>query len=664
MNFKLNRNHANHSHPSARDRFSTDANRYPDRNEDFRGGHRPGKQGITMHKLLAEQPGLKMLMLGNEAIARGAIEAGVAVGTTYPGTPSSEISLNLFQISKESDLYFEYSTNEKVALEVAAATANSGVRTICLMKHVGLNVAADVLMTLAYVGVRGGLVIVTADDPFMFSSQNEQDNRYYGKLSGLPVLEPSTVAEAGEMAAYAFDLSEELQEPVLLRTTTRINHSTGVVELRKIRPRVTSGDFEKDPFSYVTVPAVSRRLHVKLLANIERAAAISESSAFNKVTGQGKWGIVCNGVSYGYARDAVTDLGVSDQVKILRVGFSNPMPAQMITSFLQGLERVLVVEEGEPVLEENIKAVAQEAGLTLPVAGKGPRLFSRRNEFDPALVRRVVAGFFDLPQNDAATVDLSDLPEIPQRPPTLCAGCSHRATFYAVKKAVRGMDAMHPSDIGCYTLGFLPPIGMGDFVVCMGASTGSSCGFSKVTPKKVVAFIGDSTFFHSGISGLLNAVFNNHDYTLVILDNRTTAMTGHQPNPGVDMAELNFDGYNQVDIEGVVRGLGVTHVTTIRPYKLKKSIDAVKEAVAFKGVSVIIAREKCTLYAKSLKQLRGRPFTVSDKCKNHRDCIDELACPAFYLRDGRVHIDADLCAGCSICAQICPERAIVPLKQA
>ncbi|MBI5896527.1 MAG: indolepyruvate ferredoxin oxidoreductase subunit alpha, partial [Desulfobacterales bacterium] len=308
-----------------------------------------------MHKLLVDEPGATLLLLGNEAIARGALEAGVAFATTYPGTPSSEISLNLFQISRQSDLYFEYSTNEKVALEVAAGAANAGLRTFCMMKHVGLNVAADPLMTLAYVGVKGGLVILSADDPAMFSSQNEQDNRYYAKMAGLPMLEPSSIQEALEMVRDAFDLSEQLQEPVILRTTTRINHSSGFVRLGALRKPVTKGHFKKDPMNYVTVPAVSRKLHVKLLANLEKAAAISEQSAFNRTSGQGTWGVVCNGVSLNYVEDAVQDLGATDRIKILRVGMSNPMPAERVKAFLKGCEKVLVVEEGEPFMEEAVK---------------------------------------------------------------------------------------------------------------------------------------------------------------------------------------------------------------------------------------------------------------------------------------------------------------------
>lgn len=615
-----------------------------------------------MHKLLTDNPGKKMLFLGNEAIARGAIEAGVAFASTYPGTPSSEISLNLFQVSRETDLYFEYSTNEKVALEVAAAAANSGVRSMCIMKHVGMNVAADTLMTLAYVGVKAGLVVVCADDPFMFSSQNEQDNRYYGKLSGLPILEPSSVEEAKTMTSEAMALSEKLGEPVILRTTTRINHSTSVVELGKIGIRTPKGDFIKDPFSYVTVPAVSRNLHKKLIENIAKAKTISDESPLNSITGQGELGVICNGVSYFYVTDAIQDLGIQEQVKILRIGFSHPMPGNLIKSFLRGCKKVLIVEEGEPYMEESVKAFAQEEGLSLPISGKGEALFSRLFEFDPALVRRVMAGFFNISYNPVKALDLTDIPEIPQRPPNLCAGCSHRATFYALKKASDGMDTIHPTDIGCYTLGFLPPLSTGDFLICMGSSTGTAGGFSKTTNKKVISIIGDSTFFHSGISGLINAIFNNHDVTVIILDNRTTAMTGHQPNPGVDMSELGFDGYNSISIEALVTSLGVQHVSTIKPFNIKKSIALIKDALNFKGVSVVIAKEKCILYAKSLKQMRGKAFRVTDKCKNHKDCINELACPAFYIDNERVKINESLCTGCSVCAQVCPEHAIAPVK--
>ena len=618
-----------------------------------------------MHKLLTDLEGKEILLFGNEAIARGALEAGVGFASTYPGTPSSEISLNFFQISKQvDDFYFEYSTNEKVAMEVAAAAANCGVRSMCVMKHVGLNVAADALMTLAYVGVKAGMVILTADDPHMFSSQNEQDNRYYGKLSGLSILEPSSVAEAREMACYAFDLSEALNEPVLLRTTTRVNHSTGPVVPGRLKPRRPKGRFEKDPFNYVTVPAVSRKLHGQLLAHMAEARKLSNASAYNFVSGEGKWGVICNGVSFNYVIDAIAELKAADKIAVLRIGFSNPMPDERIKDFLKDKDKVLIVEEGEPVMEEAVKALAAEARLCPDMAGKSPDLFSRMSEFDPQMVMRCLARYFGLDCPPARPVDMAGVPEIPQRPPNLCPGCSHRATFYAIKQAVDPATTIFPTDIGCYTLGFLPPVSMGDFLICMGSSVGTACGFSRASDQKVVALIGDSTFFHSGIPALINAVFNNHDFTLVILDNGTTAMTGHQPHPGVDMDELNFPGYNRVSIEAVVRGIGVGHLAVIKPYNLKKSVEAIKAAVDFPGVSVIIARETCVLKAKSLKKKSKRVFYVSDKCRNHRTCINEFACPAFYIDpDNRVRINPDLCEGCAVCAQICPEHAIVPVKE-
>ncbi|NDY73565.1 indolepyruvate ferredoxin oxidoreductase subunit alpha [Desulfobacter hydrogenophilus] len=615
-----------------------------------------------MHKLLKDSPGEKIMLLGNEAIARGAVEAGVAFATTYPGTPSSEVSLNLFQMSRESDLYFEYSTNEKVALEVAAAAANSGLRTFCMMKHVGLNVAADPLMTLAYIGVTAGMVILTADDPAMFSSQNEQDNRYYAKFGHFPMFEPSCVAEAKDMIKEAFELSETLKQPVILRTTTRINHSNAFVTFGDIKERQTNGRFERNPMRCVTVPAVARRLHVKLLERMDKAAGMSEASAFNFVTGQGVWGVVANGVSYHYALDAVKDLGIESKVKILRPGFSNPMPKDKIKDFLSGCEKVLVIEEGEPFMEEAIKAFAQEAGLVIPIQGKTDTLFTSLGEFHPAMVRENIAAFFGIDFTPAPKIDTSDIPEIANRPPNLCSGCSHRATFYAIKKAAQGMDVIHPSDIGCYTLGFMPPLSIGDFVICMGGSVSTSCGFSKATDQKVVSVIGDSTFFHSGITGLVNAVFNRHNFTLVILENGITAMTGHQPHPGVDMELMGMDGYGRVNIENLVKALGVEHVSVIKPFKVKKSIETLKEAMAFDGVSVVISQEPCILWAKSIKLKKPRAFEVTDKCTDHKECINGIACPSFYIEEGRVKIDADTCVGCALCAQICPENAIRPLK--
>ncbi len=616
-----------------------------------------------MHKLLMDSPGKEMFLLGNEAIARGGIEAGIGVATCYPGTPSSEIPDSFFAMFKEGGFYFEYSTNEKVALEVAAGAAISGVRSICTMKHVGMNVASDSLMTLAYVGVNGGLVVLSADDPSLFSSQNEQDNRYYARLSGLPMLEPTTAGEMKDMTVAAFELSEQLKLPVILRTTTRLNHLRGIVKFGSIRRVQSKGFFKKDPFHYVAVPAVSRNLHKILVEKYEQALELSENSGYNRIIGRGRWGIVTNGVSMNYVQDAINDLGIGEKVKVLRLGFSFPMPEDLIAKFLTGVERVLVVEELEPIMERDIRSIAQSKGIRIPINGKGDGLFPRIYEFDPGLVRKAIAGYFGVPDPSPRAVDIADMPDLPGRPPTLCAGCPHRAMYYAIKK-VYGPNALYPSDIGCYTLGMLPPLSMADIVICMGASVGTSCGISRVTDQKVVSFIGDSTFFHAGIPALINAVHNNHKFTLVILDNGTTAMTGHQPHPGADTAPMGVDT-RQISIESVVRGCGVEHVEVVNPLQVKRSVKAAHASKEFDGISVIISQELCPLFARAVKRARKvRPFYVNqDKCRQHRDCINLLACPAMYRADGKTMINQDLCIGCTVCAQICPENAILPLRK-
>ncbi len=616
-----------------------------------------------MHKLLTDSPGKEMLLLGNEAVARGALEAGVAFATCYPGTPSSEIPEQFFRISQETDLYFEYSTNEKVALEVGAGAAISGLRTMVTMKHVGVNVAADPLMTLAYTGVKGGMVIISADDPYLFSSQNEQDNRYYAKLSSLPMLEPTNTQEMKDMTVAAFDLSEELGLPVILRTTTRLNHIRGAVRLGELKPITAKTTFKKDPFHYVCVPAVSRNLHKLLLEKYDKAEDKSESWPENRIIGSGTWGIVANGVSFNYVSDAVSDLGIGDKVSILKLGLSWPLPKGICLRFFGQVEKVLVVEELEPILENDLRALAQVKGITLPIMGKGVGGLSRLFEYDPGMVRKALADYFGVDYTGPQTPDLSDIPDLPGRPPNLCAGCPHRATYYAVKEAF-GPDAINPTDIGCYTLGLLPPISMADLVICMGSSVSTSCGFSRATNQEVVSFIGDSTFFHSGITGLINAVHNNHRFTLVILDNGTTAMTGHQPHPGVDTQPMGV-ALTQVSLEELVRGCGVKDVHVVKPFKVKKTIEAVKAAREYDGVSVIISREFCPLFARAIGQLkRSKAFYINHhKCKNHRDCINKLACPAMYLEGEQVEIDSNMCIGCSVCAQICPENAILPLKE-
>ena len=568
-----------------------------------------------------------------------------------------------FNLAPEAGIYFEYSTNEKVAMEIGAGASASGLRTLVTMKHVGLNVAADPLMTLAYVGAEGGMVILNADDPSLFSSQNEQDNRYYGKLSGLPVLEPSTPGEAKEMARYAFDLSEELKLPVILRTTTRINHSRGVVDFGPLKEIKSQGQFVKNPFKKVTVPAVSRVLHKELLEKQEKALEKANSSEFNHISGSGPYGIITNGVSYAYVMDAVNDLGLTDKIAVLRLGFSLPFPAGLVQDFLKDKEKVLIVEELEPFMETETKAAAQETGLTVPIAGKSGELFSRLFELDPKTVREKIALYFGARYQPTEQIKLDDLPEIPGRPPNLCPGCPHRATFYSVKK-VCGNDTIYPTDIGCYTLGLLPPLSAADYLLDMGSSISTACGISKATGNKAVAFIGDSTFFHSGMTGLADAVHHKHNVLMVILDNGTTAMTGQQVHPGVDPEPLGRD-LVRISIEEVVKGLGVTDLHLVKPRNMAKTQEAVKAAMAHEGVSVIISQEFCPLYAKRIGQLPKRPQFMIDeqKCKNHRDCLNHLACPAFYLEEQKVKINLDLCNGCAVCAQVCPEGAIRPIKK-
>jgi len=616
-----------------------------------------------MHPLLSPKAGQTHLLLGNLAIVRGALEAGVAFVTCYPGTPSSEVPDAFFELAPETDLYFEYSTNEKVALEVGAGAAGSGLRTLVTMKHVGLNVAADPLMTLAYVGVEAGMVILNADDPMLFSSQNEQDNRFYGKLSNLPMLEPSSPAEAKDMTKFAFDLSEQLKLPVILRTTTRINHSRGAVTFGPLGKRVTQGRFTKDPFKKVTVPAVSRALHKVLVDKYNQAYDLANASDLNFTKGRGKLGIITNGVSYAYVMDALADLGLRNQVAVLRLGFTHPFPKKLVQKFLRNKEKVLVVEELEPYMETETKAAAQEAGLTLPIAGKSDRLFSRLYEFEPGVVRANIAKYFGLKYQAPKPIKVDDLPPIPGRPPNLCPGCPHRSTFYSIKK-VAGNDTVYPTDIGCYTLGLLPPLSAADFLLCMGSSISTACGISRATGRKTVAFIGDSTFFHGGITGLVDAVYNKHNVLLVILDNGTTAMTGQQIHPGVDPTPFGVDKH-RIKPEDVVRGVGVQDVHVVHPRNLKKTQEAVEAAMKYEGVSVLISEEDCPLYARRIGRLPKRPvFRVDQaKCKNRRDCLNYLACPAFYLEGTAVMINPDLCNGCAVCSQVCPEGAIRPVKE-
>jgi indolepyruvate ferredoxin oxidoreductase, alpha subunit len=612
-----------------------------------------------MHELLIPASDKPQFLLGNEAIVRGALEGGVRFVAAYPGTPSSEIIDRFSQLGAEAGIYVEYSVNEKVSMEVACAAAVSGVRSLCAMKHVGLNVAADAFMTLAYVGVKAGMVIVVADDPFLHSSQNEQDTRYYAKMSGVPMLEPATPEEAYRMTLEAFELSEKFGTPCLLRTTTRVNHCRGPVQVGKIKSvQGFSGTFAKDPFNLVVIPAVGRKLR---LAQIERGRKLleeSERSTLNFELGKGELGIITSGISSLHVKDAVYSLGLEDKVKILKVGFTNPYPKSIIREFLAGVKKALVVEEGEPVLEEAVRLIAQAWKLPAEIAGKGDGLVPRAFELDPVKVKRAVSNFFGI---SFEPPKVPAVPELPQRPPNLCPGCPHRATYYSVKK-VFGEEAIYPSDIGCYTLGILPPLKMADFLICMGSGVSTAGGFSKVLNRPVVAFIGDSTFFHSGIPGLINAVSHGHQFLLVILDNGTTAMTGHQPHPGV---ELTPEGKVEpkVSLEKLVRGCGVKRVATINPLQVKKSQEILrdfKSKMNQDGVSVIISKSPCPLFeTRILRKKKKIVFHVDKTCDTcSRACMTELGCPAFSVETSEagqecVQINETFCSGCSVCSQIC-----------
>ncbi|MDR3641894.1 MAG: indolepyruvate ferredoxin oxidoreductase subunit alpha [Humidesulfovibrio sp.] len=616
------------------------------------------------HPLLAGAPGETHLFLGNEAIVRGAIEAGIQFITCYPGTPSSEVPDTFFRLSPEAAYTFEYSVNEKVALEVAGGATLAGALSMVTMKHVGVNVAADPLLTLTYIGSPGGLVLLSADDPGCHSSQNEQDNRIYARLAGMPCFEPSSAQEAKDMTCAALGLSRELGAPALLRTTTRVNHLRGPVILGEPTVLSKPAGFQKNPSRFVPIPAFARPMHLRLLERIEALRERAESSPFNVVSGAGTVGVVASGISRAYLSDALDETGLLGKVKTLDLGFTYPLPEKLLASFMQGLGTLLVIEELEPVLETEIRALAQRLGLTLNILGKTPGPLPRFGEYDVALVQTALRAALGLPEPKKQACACGDASEValpaalPNRPPNLCAGCPHRATYVAVRK-VFGDTAVYSSDIGCYTLGLLPPLKAADFLLCMGSSISAGCGAAKAAGQTVVGFIGDSTFFHSGITGLVNAVFNRHDILVVILDNRTTAMTGHQPNPGVDKTNLG-DNPVRVDIEPLVRGIGITQIRKVNPLNQKATLAAIEELKDLSGVRVLIAEEPCPLFARrAYGQKRNQVAYVAGDCAASAqdgscgDCLNTLACPAFYVEDGKMAIDPLLCSGCMLCLQIC-----------
>jgi indolepyruvate ferredoxin oxidoreductase alpha subunit len=622
-------------------------------------------------ELIEEKAGKKILVLGNEAITRGAIEAGVDVASTYPGTPSSEIADTFSAIAKylkkqgkTPSFYFEYSTNEKVALEVAAAASFSKLRSLTCMKHVGLNVASDAFMTYLYVGCKGGHIIVSADDPSCHSSQNEQDNRYFAIFGGAPMLEPSTPEEAKEMTRLGFDISEELKQPVLLRTTTRLNHARGPITLRKPKSSKGKGFFEKDP-DLVTVPSVARRKHPELLEKMKKAEEISEKSSFNeiiKIGKKGDIGIVTSGVSVNYVKEAVDDLNLD--VHVLKLGMTHPLPSTMCKDFIASHKMIVVVEELEPILENQMKQIAFNMGIDVTILGKSSGHFSRLYEYNPDIVTKALAEIFD---KQMAFPDFSSHSlTLPSRPPALCPGCPHRATYYAVKQ-VAPKHTVYPTDIGCYTLGKEPPMRMADLLLCMGSNAGMACGLAAATDQKIISFMGDSTFFHSGIPPIINAVHHNHDVVITVLDNRTTAMTGHQPHPGTE-----YDGMGNpaksIRVEDVVKGCGVENVEVVNPNVIRKTSDAFKRALEFPGPSVVVSKSPCILLANRDKRKEGKPIHVMmvdpEKCTQCKTCIDAFGCPAFYYADDEsIHIDEQQCNGCGNCVQVCPPHAIKVKKE-
>ena len=536
-------------------------------------------------------------------------------------------------------------------MEVGVGAALAGAMCLTTMKHVGVNVAADPLFTAAYVGLPGGFVVLSADDPFCHSSQNEQDNRMYARFMGMPCFEPATAQEAKDMTRDALLMARRTEHPCMLRTTTRVNHLRGPVNFGALpeTPAATV-PHPRNPGRFVPVPAVSRARHYALDAKMKEMREEAERSPWNTVSGSGRLGVVASGISRAYLADALAEQGWEGKVKVMELGFSWPLPEGKLREFMAGCERVLVLEEGEPLVERDLRVLAQQHGLGVEIQGKSETL-TIFGEYSTAVVAKALAGL--LGEKAPAGTEGPACPPLPGRPPNLCPGCSHRAVYYAVRK-VFGDDAYYSSDIGCYTLGMVPPLRMADFLFCMGSSISAGSGFALAADKPVVAFIGDSTFFHSGITGLANAVFNRHNLLVVILDNGTTAMTGHQPNPGVHPDVLG-ERCVHLDIEAIVRGCGVTEVARIRPYNVKSSLRAFEDMKAKRGVRVIIAEEACVLFARrTLKKARSQSAHVVEQDASVQACLAELACPAFRREGEAVMVDETLCAGCMVCLQITP----------
>ena len=589
---------------------------------------------------------MKLLMTGNEAIARGAYEAGVRFASAYPGTPSTEILENV--ATYKEDIVAEWATNEKVALEAAIGGSIAGARTMASMKHVGVNVAADPLFTFSYTGVNGGMVLITADEPGMHSSQNEQDNRNYAKFAKIAMFEPSTSQEAKDMLKEAFEISEKYDTPVLFRVTTRLCHSKGIVECSD-RVEVPIKEYIKNPKKNLTVPAHARVRRVEIDDRMSKLLEYSNNTHLNNYEiNDTKIGIVASGMCYTYAKEVF-----KDDASYMKLGFTNPLPMEKIKKFASKVDNVYVIEENDPFIEEQLKANN--------IKCHGKDIFPSYGELTPDVIRKSVFG----KTND--TIDYNkDL--VVNRPPGLCAGCPHRGFFYELGKR---KNVMITGDIGCYTLGFAPPYNAMDTTIWMGASLSSGHGAQKVFNMKennkirVVGVLGDSTFFHTGINSLLDVVYNKGNSISVILDNRITGMTGHQQNPGTGYT-LQGDVTSEVNIEELVKACGVKHIRTINPNNLSQVKESLDWAFELDEPSVIIARWPCALKKFSKQDIEefNNPFTSkcsvnTDKCIGCKLCM-KIGCPAisFKSEEKMVSIDSNKCVGCEVCSQVCPKDAI------
>ena len=575
----------------------------------------------------------KTLMSGNEAIARGAFEAGVHFAAAYPGTPSTEILENVVNYD---EIDAQWSSNEKVALEVGIGASIAGSRVLVTMKHVGVNVAADPLMTFSYTGVNGGLVLVAADDPGMHSSQNEQDSRHYARLAKVPMLEPADSQEAKDMVAVALDISEEFDTPVMLKSSTRISHAQTLVTLGE-RTEVAIRPYEKDLKKNVMIPAYARMRRVAVEERMELLKKYVEQSPLNRIEWRDKKiGFICAGICYQYVREALPDASV------LKLGINYPLPQKKLEEFAAGVDQLYVVEELDPFMEEQIKAMG--------ISVRGKEDFSGIGELSPNIIAAKILG---TPHTEALEVPGYCDEPMPMRPPVLCPGCTHRSVFFLLKK----LKMVVSGDIGCYTLGSLAPLEAMDTCICMGASVSAGQGFEKGNPElkgRVVAVIGDSTFFHSGMTGLADVVYNRGTTLTMILDNRITAMTGHQHHPGTG-STLKGDPTVALDISAICKALGVKRVREADPFNLQELETAIREEAAVAEPSVIIVRRMCTLQDKSPKQ---QYMIDQDKCVTCGRCM-KLGCPAISKHEDVVSVDSSQCVGCAVCVQVCKTDAIV-----